>query len=182
MQLPTLPDSLAGSSGAWYPPRVPASPRDTQRDCLEALDDPSVLAQIGEILIAAGIDLAVVHGSRARRDARPDSDLDIGVLAAGAHPLSYRTMGELALDLSNILAVEVDVADLATRDAIFRYEVAQSARPIFQRRPESFADFLAKAMIDHADIERFLPELVAAVARKGRGQPATGNATSRLRQ
>lgn len=153
-----------------------ASPRDPRRDRPTAVDDPAASSAIGSILDAAGIDLAVVHGSRARRTARADSDLDIGVLATGGHPVSYRVMGEIALDLSNLLGVEVDIADLATPDAIFRYEVAQCARPIFQRRPESFADFLAKAMIDYADIQRFLPELIAGVARKSRRGPGTGSA------
>lgn len=118
----------------------------------------------------------MVHGSRARRTARADSDLDIGVLATGGHPVSYRVMGEIALDLSNLLGVEVDIADLATPDAIFRYEVARCARPIFQCRPESFADFLARAMIDYADIQRFLPELIAGVARNLRRGPGAGRA------
>lgn len=39
------------------------------------------------------------------------------------------------------------------------------ARLLFQDRPDAFADFLAKAMIDYSDIQRFLPQLVAGVAR-----------------
>lgn len=137
------------------------------------IDDPALRSRIGEILASAGIDLAVVHGSRARRVARPDSDLDVGILAADARPLSYRVMGAIALDLTNVLGIEVDVADLSTPDAIFRYEVARCAQPIFERRPGAFADFLAKAMIDYSDIRRFLPELVAGVARVARRGAAT---------
>ncbi len=86
--------------------------------------------------------------------------------------LSYATMGSIALDLSRVLAAEVDVSDLSTPDAVFRYEVAGCARPLFQDRPDAFTDFLAKAMIDYSDIQRFLPELVAGVAR-GRRRVAT---------
>lgn len=82
-------------------------------------------------------------------------------------------MGEIALDLSNALSIEVDVSDLSTPDAVFRYEVAACARLLFQDRPDAFADFLAKAMIDYSDIQRFLPELVAGVAR---GAPKTAPA------
>jgi predicted nucleotidyltransferase len=128
-------------------------------------DDPVRVARVGELLRAAGISLAVVHGSRVRGGARPDSDLDIALLAVDSRPLSYAVMGSIALDLSNALAAEVDVSDLSTPDAVFRFEVAGCARVLFQDRPDAFSDFLAKAMIDYSDIQRFLPELVAGVAR-----------------
>lgn len=145
-------------------------------------DDPVRLARVGSILRGAGIGLAVVHGSRVRGGARPDSDLDIALLAANARPLSYAAMGSIALELSNALAVNVDVSDLSTPDAVFRFEVAGCARLLFQDNPDAFSDFLAKAMIDYSDIQRFLPELVAGVAR-GRPPAATlvlpGEATER---
>lgn len=140
--------------------------KDLERNPPLLVEDPVTRSTIAAIFAAAGIDLAVVHGSRARRCARPDSDLDVGILAADAKPVSYRVMGAIARDLSNALAMEVDVADLSTPDAIFRYEVAQCAQPIYQRRADAFAAFLAKAMIDYADIRRFLPEMVAGVARQ----------------
>jgi predicted nucleotidyltransferase len=136
------------------------------------IDDPVARSRIVEILASAGIDLAVVHGSRARRGARADSDLDVGVLAADARPLSYRVMGAIALELTSVLGIEVDVADLSTPDAIFRFEVARCTQPIFERRPGAFADFLARAMIDYSDIQRFLPELIAGVARVARREAA----------
>jgi len=141
----------------------PASLRLERRQFLP--EDPVRRARVGEVLRSAGIGLAVVHGSRVRGAARPDSDLDVALLAADAHPLSYAVMGSIALDLSNTLAADVDVSDLSTPDAVFRYEVARCARLLFQDRPDAFTDFLAKAMIDYSDIQRFLPELIAGVAR-----------------
>lgn len=152
---------------------MPPTSKEPASELAKLIEDPVKRFRIGEILAEAGIDLAVVHGSRARRGGRPDSDLDVGILAADARPVSYRVMGAIALDLSNLLSMEVDVADLSTPDAIFRYEVAKCAQPIFQRRPDAFTDFLAKAMIDYSDIQRFLPELVAGVARKSRRGAAT---------
>jgi predicted nucleotidyltransferase len=141
----------------------PASSRLEGRQFLP--DDPARRARIGDLLRAAGIELAVVHGSRVRGGARPDSDLDVALLAADRRPLSYAAMGRLALDLSKELSARVDVSDLATPDAIFRFEVAGCARLLFQDRPDAFTDFLAKAMIDYSDIQRFIPELIAGVAR-----------------
>lgn len=128
-----------------------------------------------EVLRLAGIALAVVHGSRARGRARVDSDLDVGVLAADGQPLSYAVLGTLALDLSNALSMEVDVSDLSTPDAVFRYEVVGCALLLFQDRPDAFTDFVARALIDYSDIQRFLPKLVAGVARgpKPRGKEAS---------
>lgn len=146
------------------------------------IDDPVRRAAVETILAAAGIDLAVVHGSRARSAARPDSDLDVGILAIGAKPVSYRAMGAIARDLSKTLAMEVDVADLATPDAIFRFEVARCAQPIFQHRADAFTDFLAKAMIDYADIQRFVPELIAGVARQSRRETASEPAQAPFRR
>jgi uncharacterized protein YutE (UPF0331/DUF86 family) len=77
-------------------------------------------------------------------------------------------MGAIAADLSSLLAVEVDVSDLATTDSIFRFEVARSARILFEGTPGAFAGFLAKTLIDYADIQRFVPELVNGVARAAR--------------
>jgi len=131
------------------------------------ISDSGVRAAAGDALRAAGVGLAVVHGSRARGVGRPSSDLDVAVLAADARPLSYSRMGLLAADLSRLLSVEVDVSDLATPDAVFRFEVARCAKLLYQDRPDAFSDFLAKAMIDYSDIQRFLPELVAGVARRG---------------
>lgn len=161
---------------------MPLRNNDPESDPPQLIDDAVKRSTIEAILAAAGIDLAVVHGSRARRSAHPGSDLDVGILAADGRPLSYRIMGTIALDLSNVLSVEVDVADLSTPDAIFRYEVAKCARPIFQRHPDAFANFLAKAMIDYSDIQRFLPELVAGVARKGgRGSVTTSERNGQVR-
>ncbi|MFT4569337.1 MAG: putative nucleotidyltransferase [Hyphomicrobiaceae bacterium] len=126
---------------------------------------------------AAGISLAVVHGSQAQGRAHEASDLDVGLLGAQGEPLSYSRMGRLAADLSELLSTKVDVSDLATTDAIFRFEVAKCARVLFEEGPKSFSDFLAKTLIDYADIQRFVPELVAGVARKARRQSRLSNRT-----
>jgi predicted nucleotidyltransferase len=92
------------------------------------IEDPIKRSEIEAVLAAGGIDLAVLHGSRVRRSARPDSDLDIGILAADAKPVSYRVMGAIAQDLSNAVSMEVDVADLGDLDA-YVASVAASRLP-----------------------------------------------------
>jgi len=123
-------------------------------------------------LASSGISLAVVYGSRARGTGHSGSDLDVGLLASDGKPLSYATMGLLAAELSQQLSANVDVSDLATPDAIFRYEVVKCARALFEGTPGAFRDFLARTLIDFADIQRFVPELVAGVARRARRETA----------
>jgi predicted nucleotidyltransferase len=131
-----------------------------------------VRLRVAEALTGAGISLAVLHGSRARGDAHVGSDLDIGLLAADGKPLSYSTMGILAAELAALLGGEADVSDLATTDAIFRFEVAKSARVLFEDSPGRFSDFLGQTFIDYDDIQRFVPELIAGVARRARASVA----------
>ena len=128
--------------------------------------------RMAERLATAGISLAVLHGSRARGPGHPRSDVDVGLLASDGRPLSYGEMGLLATDLSALLSHEVDVSDLATPDAIFRYEVARCARILFECRPGAFADFVAKTLVDYCDIQRFIPDLVAGVARRAQRDAA----------
>jgi len=134
-----------------------------------------VRARIAERLAPAGISLAVLHGSRARGDDHLHSDLDVGLLAADGAPLSYSAMGLVAVDLAALLDHDPDVSDLATTDAIFRFEVARSARVLFEDRPGRFADFLARTFVDYDDIQRFVPELIAGVARRAGSATSRGN-------
>lgn len=137
--------------------------------------------RVAELLIAEGIHLALLYGSQAQGRQHEGSDVDIGLLAADGKPLSYARMGRLAGELSGILAADVDVSDLATPDAIFRYEVVRCARVLFEASPGAFRDFVARTLIDYSDIERFVPELVAGVARRARRQtgPAGSGAGSK---
>jgi predicted nucleotidyltransferase len=133
----------------------------------------SVSGRIAERLASDGITLAVIYGSRARGEKGPRSDLDIGLLAVGGEPIPYQVMGLLAADLTGLLSHEVDLSDLSTPDAIFRYEVAGCARILFESRSGAFADFVAKTLIDYFDIQRFIPELVAGVSRNAMREVTT---------
>jgi len=139
----------------------------------------SVQERVAQRLAAAGISLAVLHGSRARGGSHPRSDLDVGLLAADGKPLPYSTMGAVAAELTALLGHEADVSDLATPDAIFRFEVARSARILFEDRAGAFADFLAKTLIDYDDIQFFVPQLVAGVARRARRDADTARGSAK---
>jgi predicted nucleotidyltransferase len=92
--------------------------------------------------------LAVLFGSQARGKARPDSDLDLGVLGDQLDTLS------LARDLSVVTDLEVDIVDLGqdlgypllnaiVRDAIF----------VHQGRPNAGGRWLSHSLLQ-LDLDR----------------------------
>lgn len=169
--IPPYCEPVAAAAAAWYFPGMAGSATKLPARTPFLAENDARRGLVEEVLRRAGIGLAVVHGSRARGDARPDSDLDVGLLARDRGPLSYAAMGLIALDLSEALGAQVDTSDLSTPDAIFRFEVAGCGRPLFEGAPHAFTDWVGQTLVDYSDIHRFLPELVAGVARGRRPFP-----------
>ena len=115
-----------------------------------------------------GVSLVVAFGSRSTGRHVPASDLDLGVLLEDGRPLSARELGELGVVLQRRADVPVDVVDLATRDALFRYEVARDG-VVLVGAGEPWKAFVAKALIDHADVQPYVEACIAGVARRARG-------------
>jgi predicted nucleotidyltransferase len=87
------------------------------------------------------LDLLVLFGSRARGDARPESDWDFGYVARG-------TFDALALraDLADTLGTDgLDLADLDRAGGLLRFRVARDGAAVFERRPGLFARFQYEA-------------------------------------
>ncbi len=81
--------------------------------------------------------LALLHGSRARGDARPDSDWDIGVLAGESPDL----LG-LAADIAAIVGTDaIDVVDLRTATALLRFRAARDGVALVERPAGAFEAF-----------------------------------------
>jgi predicted nucleotidyltransferase len=87
---------------------------------------------------AAGLRLVVLHGSRARGDAGPASDWDIGVLARDETP----DLAALTTVLTALLGTEgVDVVDLRRASALLRYRAARDGVPLLERPAGEFQQF-----------------------------------------
>lgn len=122
----------------------------------------------------------VVFGSRATGQGRPDSDLDIGVLHVEGRRFGLRELAELTLVLEAAQAASdtpdllrhgaIDLADLASPDAIFRFEVARTGKVVHVDVAERWVEFLTKTLIDYDDVAPFIPMLVEGVARAARRQ------------
>ena len=95
-----------------------------------------------------GLSLLVLFGSRARDDARPDSDWDFGYLAED-------TVDSLVLraDLVEALGTDsIDLADLGGASALLRYRAARDGVALFECRPDTFAAFWLDAVRFWCDV------------------------------
>jgi predicted nucleotidyltransferase len=91
---------------------------------------------------ARTLTLAVLHGSRARGDARPDADWDIGVLAETPPDLPG-----LVAALTEILGTDaVDVVDLRTASALLRFRAARDGVVLLERSAAAFEEFQLEAV------------------------------------
>lgn len=69
-----------------------------------------------------------VFGSRARGDARPDSDLDLLIKAGPT--MSLLDLARLELDLEDLLGISVEVVTEAALHPLLRDDILAEARPL----------------------------------------------------
>lgn len=136
------------------------------------LPDGGAAADLRELAARHALGLIVLFGSSARGAARPGSDADIGVLRADGRRLRYRELAavfsELAAAVEPRIGRPLDLADLATDDAIFRREVARDGQVLFEDVDGRWVEFVTHALIDYADIEPWIQPCIDGVARAAR--------------
>lgn len=99
---------------------------------------------------ALGVRLLVMFGSRARGTARPDSDLDVGVLLGTETPgLMDRSRGEIEDSIES--NADVDLVFLGEADPLLMFEVATTGRPLFEDAPGAFEEFRVLAVKRYYD-------------------------------
>jgi predicted nucleotidyltransferase len=90
----------------------------------------------------AGVQILVLHGSRARGDGGPDSDWDFGVLTDGTTDLAA-----LAAALTSLLGTDaVDLVDLRRASALLRYRTARDGVVLIEQREGAFREFQLEAV------------------------------------
>jgi hypothetical protein len=129
-----------------FPPRPRAIP-----EALRALADE--LAGVFERY--PPVALAYVFGSVARRQARPDSDLDVGVVFSergGSARRHLTLLGELAARLEGVGGYErVDLVVLESQGPIFCHRVISEGVLVYERDPERRVDFESDTFIRAMD-------------------------------
>ncbi len=98
------------------------------------------------------LELLVLFGSRARADAREQSDWDFGYLGAAGLDADA-----LLFDLVTAVGTDrVDLVDLARAGAQLRFRAAGESQVVFERRPGAFGRFWIEAVSFWCDIESLL--------------------------
>lgn len=94
-----------------------------------------------------GIGVLVLHGSRARGDAGPDSDWDLAYLADDRNDaLAPDPVGLLALATDVLGTDAVDLVDLASASALLRFRAARDGVLLLEAHHGAFLDFRLEAV------------------------------------
>ena len=103
---------------------------------------------------APGLALLLLHGSRARGDARADSDWDFAFLADD--PAAFDPDSLLAAIAEAVGADRVDLADLSSASALLRYRSARDGVVVFERESGRFQRFWLEAVDTWCDLAPIL--------------------------
>jgi predicted nucleotidyltransferase len=120
---------------------------------------------VGRLLAKAGVEVAILFGSAAKGRLRPDSDIDIGILPLPDRALSFNEELALAAELEQLLGREVDLVRLDTASTLLRFEASQG-RHLYEARVGAFADFVARALVEHEDLRPILLRCAAGMFRR----------------
>jgi predicted nucleotidyltransferase len=104
---------------------------------------------------------------------RPDSDIDIGILPSPDRVLGFEEELALAAELDKILGREVDLVRLDTASTLLRFEASQGQR-LYEARVGAFADFVARALLEHEDLRPILLRCAAGMFRHLKATTSTG--------
>jgi predicted nucleotidyltransferase len=128
----------------------------------------------GALATVPRLRLAILFGSRARGNARPDSDVDVAILAEP--PLSGREETELGAALERAAGTSVDLVDLDRAAPALRWRVARDGIVLVSAPAHEATRFLARTGIEHDELR----DLEVDAQRRFRDRLAQGSAgTSR---
>lgn len=113
------------------------------------MDHDELGRRLAEHPATADLDLVVLHGSRARGDAVPDSDWDLGVLAADHRRPDLAGLG--AAIVQALGTERVDVVDLRVASALLRYRAARDGVVLLEREEHAFSRFRTAAVLFWCD-------------------------------
>jgi len=111
------------------------------------------------------IQLAFVFGSAARGTMRPDSDVDVAVLAV--EHLSPESRLELTSELSLALKREIDLVDLSTAWGLILRQVLTTGTLALNRSHTAHAMLLKRMLFDQADMEPLRQKIIEKSLERG---------------
>ncbi len=88
-----------------------------------------------ELIANPLVEAVYLHGSRARGDNRPNSDIDLGVVCNGATEEEWDGLRKKVID-NNELLVKVDISRLDTnKDLLFLYRIIRDRKLLYLKEP-----------------------------------------------
>lgn len=118
--------------------------------------------------------LALLFGSRARKSARPDSDVDIAILPVEPD-LSLRDEGLLVTSLERATGAPVDLVRLDRAAPALRWRIARDGIVLLSLPAHAAPRFLARAGIEHDELR----DLEIEAMRRYRARLAAASDTTR---
>ncbi len=113
-----------------------------------------------------GVQAVYVFGSRAQGAARPDSDLDLGLLAA--RPIDPVERFDAQEALAAALGVDVDLVDLRSTSTVMRAEVLRTAQVLHDADPTARVAWEVWTMSAYALLNEERRGILDDVRQRGR--------------
>lgn len=113
------------------------------------------------------LELAILFGSMAVGRERPDSDVDVAVLAAA--PLDAQQKMALIADLAQATGRAVDLIDLRTAGEPLLGQILQHGRRLFGSH-EAMARLISRHLVEAADFMPYVDRLLEERRRRWIGQ------------
>lgn len=107
-----------------------------------------------------------LFGSQASGAARPDSDLDLAILAPG--PLDAEALFTLAGELAGIVKLQVDLVDLRAASTVMRSQIIANSRRIFCSDPVMCTRFEDLAFSSYARLNEERSGILQDIQARGR--------------
>ncbi|PIS28634.1 hypothetical protein COT42_07420 [Candidatus Saganbacteria bacterium CG08_land_8_20_14_0_20_45_16] len=97
--------------------------------------------------------LLVLHGSYAKGQATPKSDLDIGILAK--IKIGFKEYSAIMNDFGELFGDKFDPAFLNNAEPMICRQVALGGRPLYEQQKGDFAKFKNQALARYLDTKKF---------------------------
>jgi uncharacterized protein len=105
--------------------------------------------------------LIVVFGSVATGRARPDSDVDVGVLGG-----SFWDQLDVAAEIGRLTKREPHAVDLASASDWLRFQAARDGRIVHEQEPGAWARFQAESALRYFDLAPIIALCTEGVQRR----------------
>lgn len=104
-------------------------------------------------------------GSQAKGTARPNSDVDLAVLAS--NPIPNMRRFELAQELATQLHRDVDLVDLRTASTVMRMQVISTGECLASQDESARREFEMYAYSDYARLNEERREIIKGIIKRG---------------